>query len=220
MTSGTYNGGIPNYRYNAHNTISYSKYAGSFMCTGYLDVYICFKDAGCAAGQYMNGNSCANCPRGRYRSSCCGTHYTHCSVCPAGRYGSSTGLTSSNCNGNCYPGHYCSAGSESHVQYACPAGRYGSSYGLTNSNWYVLERPCYHVTLKPCVQQRRLCRRLLLPSRIHDEYSFILPMRGRPLWQRWVNLVELHRRLLRWVRPSHRARYVILYLSQVLLPNW
>ncbi|MBR2012083.1 MAG: hypothetical protein IKA08_02375 [Alphaproteobacteria bacterium] len=78
----------------------------------------------CAAGKYLSGSACYNCPAGRYSAG--GTVAT-CTVCPAGRYASTTGL--STCT-TCPAGRYASTTGLSTCT-ACPAGRYASTTGLS-----------------------------------------------------------------------------------------
>jgi hypothetical protein len=40
-------------------------------------------------------------------------------ICPKGKYGTDTGLSQSECNGDCDPGYYCDPGSDSQRQFKC-----------------------------------------------------------------------------------------------------
>ena len=102
----------------------------------------------CAAGSYADETKLSECkpceagrycPAGSFKGLLCapgffsGAGASHPSQCPAGRYGSTSGLNSSDCSGQCEPGHYCLKESTSAKSEPCPAGTYNGSYGLDSA---------------------------------------------------------------------------------------
>ena len=51
-------------------------------------------------------------------------------MCPAGKFGSTYGLSTNDCSGDCFIGHYCPTNSTSGEEVKCPAGKYGGERGL------------------------------------------------------------------------------------------
>jgi len=77
-------------------------------------------------------------------------------LCPAGRYGETSGLSSSQCSGPCYLGHYCPIGSVDERQVRCPAGRYGKP-GLGTSACTGPCKPGYYCEEGSVFEEQKSC---------------------------------------------------------------
>ena len=74
----------------------------------------------CAAGQYLVGITCTECPAGNYQPD---SYQTTCDICKGGKYQSETGALS--CDDECLAGTYSEAGASSCTE--CKVGRYSGA---------------------------------------------------------------------------------------------
>ena len=123
-------------------------------CDGLCDPGHYCNSASDSQRQYKCGGSAVFCPAGSFRPTPVSVGYYTTSgevftranqsicepgrycvdgikrMCPPGKWGGAYGLSSVECSGDCFLGHYCPINSTSGKQVECPAGKYGGERGL------------------------------------------------------------------------------------------